>query len=350
MNYRLTSIIFLWKVLAIGLGLLLLSVIVVLVMRVLEYYHDYKKQKDEDHLKRLIDHAIIHHVDLNLDEVPANLREFPNLLPILEQYEHNFSDSSWVHCKRQLIEGYLESELNSYLDARSWQKRQEGLRLGILWPDRLIRKDTARALLEDPVYLVRVAAAHCLLIIGNQDDIDAVIKRMSLEIPMAQYPYRDFLIHADSKVFSEVQKLAEHEKDPLKLAIALDILSTKTDLNLLKVVEKHIHSEDCACRLSCVKIIGNMPRDQGLPLLINALSDPDPKVRAAAAEGLGKMNAADAVKPLIHLLADPDWITRLTAAFALKAIVPDGRDALYHLHPKTTHESYEVAQYVLSLP
>lgn len=64
-----------------------------------------------------------------------------------------------------------------------------------------------------------------------------------------------------------------------------------------------------------------------IPVLIQALKDPDWYVRSKATDTLGKMGKA-AVPALIHALKDKNWFVRYSAADALGKIGADAKNAL----------------------
>src|SRR5687767_13798984 len=58
-------------------------------------------------------------------------------------------------------------------------------------------------------------------------------------------------------------------------------------------------------RLAAVKQLTFLSAADSIPLLIGALRDSAPQVRASAATGLGYKRSSDAITPLAVLLADP---------------------------------------------
>jgi HEAT repeat protein len=61
-------------------------------------------------------------------------------------------------------------------------------------------------------------------------------------------------------------------------------------------------------------------RNQAVPILLDALHDPDDSIRCVAALGLGQIHAASAIPALALLLADPSGWVRGAAADALALI------------------------------
>ncbi len=85
---------------------------------------------------------------------------------------------------------------------------------------------------------------------------------------------------------------------------------------------------------------------QGLPVLVQALGDPDPYVREAACQGLGYLGDERAAAPLGKSLRDPDPYVRKRAASAL-VLVP-GQAAMAELNDAALKDSNaEVRRYAV---
>jgi hypothetical protein len=66
--------------------------------------------------------------------------------------------------------------------------------------------------------------------------------------------------------------------------------------------------------------LGKMRDSQALDALVNALDDPDPRVRAESCTALGELRDPAAVEPLLHATRDPEYIVRARAGSALDRI------------------------------
>jgi ParB family chromosome partitioning protein len=73
-------------------------------------------------------------------------------------------------------------------------------------------------------------------------------------------------------------------------------------------------------RRVAVVALGRSRSPRAAPALMNALSDPDPVVRAASAEALGTLKASTAIQQLKPLLDDPVVTVRLAAAGSLLSL------------------------------
>lgn len=348
--YKLTDVNFLSRAVFIEVCIILLILLSMIAVRVIQTLRAKKLREHKQNLNLLLDDAILHDRPIDVSKVPEDLKSMYVLLPILEAYNHNFKDAIWKECKERLIDAYLAKDLNKYLQSRQWQKRQEGLRLMALWPEKLFSKDFAVPLLQDKVYLVRVAAAHCLIKTGEHDYVKMVLERMVQESRLSQYPFRDALIQGGPRVFEQLEKIAENDQNPLVVAVCLDVLSTRTNHNLLPLAKQYLHSPDMLCRLGAIKVFESIGGIESTQSITERLMDGDPVIRRTSAKALGRLRAVSSVPQLVLLLQDSDYLTRLNAAIALKEITPEGRDALFGQKPEISRVAYDTAQYILAIP
>ena len=95
-----------------------------------------------------------------------------------------------------------------------------------------------------------------------------------------------------------------------------------------------LHDEDIHTRASAAWSLGWMMVEEAegaVPALILALQDPEPRVRAAVADVLGKIgiDSEDVVSVLIQALQDPDLWVRGIAKDVLKRIkIPAASEAI----------------------
>lgn len=95
------------------------------------------------------------------------------------------------------------------------------------------------------------------------------------------------------------------------------------------------------------------PNPAVLPALTQALADPDPQVRAAAALALGESREERAIEPLLKALQDPVWLVRASAAGALgrlanPAAIPSLEGALHDSDPAVARRAEFALQQIRS--
>jgi HEAT repeat protein len=82
-----------------------------------------------------------------------------------------------------------------------------------------------------------------------------------------------------------------------------------------------------------VRVLGLLPNnDRATQLATDALRDPKPEVRAAAATALGKMHAPSSVAELKKALSDKQFSVVLAAAHALRELKDPACYEVYVLH------------------
>jgi len=88
-------------------------------------------------------------------------------------------------------------------------------------------------------------------------------------------------------------------------------------------LEKGLHDPEVRVRLDVAAALGHVGRES-LPALMRALQDKDPEVRHAAAFGLGELGleAQPAIPLLTQALQDQDQQVRASAAYSLTVIQP----------------------------
>ena len=84
------------------------------------------------------------------------------------------------------------------------------------------------------------------------------------------------------------------------------------------LIRSGLGDSDSDRRAKSVQVLGLLPGDEYAQILaLNALRDPEPRVRALAAAALGQMKATSAIPDLKNKLNDPDSLVVLSAADAL---------------------------------
>jgi HEAT repeat protein len=89
-------------------------------------------------------------------------------------------------------------------------------------------------------------------------------------------------------------------------------------------------------RIRACRALGRLGRRSSASVMISALADPSPAVRAQAARGLADMREVRSVDALTVLMGDSAWWVRARAADALRALGDPGLAALrdcVHAHP-----------------
>jgi HEAT repeat protein len=177
---------------------------------------------------------------------------------------------------------------------------------------------------------------------GQRNDVDAEIRRLHSEYPLARaraaarladltptapgnpritdkaVPDLIALLGDDTELqATEVHpnRAALHPTTPGgEAGVALRRIGPAAADALLEVMRT---SQGAHARGNAAHALGGSKDPRAVEALIAALEEPDAEVRAAAAESLGALKDARAVEPLIGALQDEDASTRANAAWAL---------------------------------
>lgn len=333
----------------IEIALLLLCLGSMLCVRWFRNWRQWLSNRQRKKLEQIFTDAILNQQILHIDHIAYSLRNYKNLLLVIEMFDRDFLDTVWLETKKNLIEEYLIQRAEKLIQSSRWRKRQFGLRCYNMDPKRAIKKDVIGHLLNDDHYIIRILAATIMVHAEQKELLLAVLHRMIKESVMARYSYRDLLINSGELIFDWLEEIASQESNLELVAICLDILSKKISHNLIPLAIKSIDSANFTCRFAAIEIFSNIPGDESIKYLTASLSDENKEIRALAAQGLGRIFAISAIPQLSLALQDPEWFVRLQAAHALKLMGEEGWAALYQQNKEQSPAAYEIARYILAI-
>lgn len=343
-----------YHVLAAELVIMILAIFSIIIARTIRNIKERRMMQRRESLHKIFTKALLENRLIALSEIPQSIIHYPDLLTVLEDFDHLFLDTLWIQMKERLVDGFLFKKAIAFLKETSWRNNLLGLRCIALDAQRLLKTSKNRSLvltlLDHDKFIVRQMAAICLIRTEDKELIHCVVKKMVTEYPMAQYPYRDQFIKGNKRTLSILKELADQEQNPQVIAALLDILSTKLTGNLVPLAAKHRGSKDDSCRLAAVKIFSSIPGEASELYLCEALADSNENIRAEAAKGLGKIVAVNSIPALTLALRDKGWVLRLEAAIALKSLGAPGKAALFAQDQYDHPEAYKAARFVLSIP
>ncbi|WP_068470041.1 HEAT repeat domain-containing protein [Candidatus Protochlamydia phocaeensis] len=337
-----------YKVLFIELILILLCICTIILVKFYNQWSANRRKQIQNELTLLFEAAIFNKYPVRDITLPSHLNQFRNLIEVMEEFDQRFSDPRWHEVKEHVISTYLLQRAERYAASSYWYKRQLAARCYLLCPQKA-REQILAKLLQDKRYLVRIPIAVCITKTPYRQLFEEVIKQMSREPELSQFPYRDALIQADQEKFTWIEALLASEPDPAITAICLDILATRYSSNLFSIVSRYVNSLHRNCRLKAIEALGNIPSSESIRLLIVHLEDSDFKIRESSINGLEKLYVIQAAPKIGTLLNDPVWSVRLQAAKTLKNFGKEGMVILDAQKPDQP-KAYEIAQHVLALP
>lgn len=122
---------------------------------------------------------------------------------------------------------------------------------------------------------------------------------------------------------------ALHDPDPEMRAGAADVLGRIGAVSSIRPLSELVGDEDPWVRARAAAALGMIPHVRSVDALIEALSHPDPTVRWYAAEGLAHNPSPRSVPHLIRVLDDANLQVRTHAARALRRSgAPEAQTAL----------------------
>lgn len=338
-----------FTLLSLEIILMVFFCIAIIITKFITKWTTTRRKHIQSEISSIIEKALFSQEPVTNLTIPPDQRQFRNIVETVEKFDYRFNDARWIEIKDRIVGTYLIPRSESFGTSYSWVKRQLAARAFLLCPS-MANQKLLGEFLKDSRYLVRVAAAACITRISNRALFYEVVKKMSTETTLSQFPYRDALLQADQEKFEWLEGILTTEKDPAIITICLDVISTRYSNNLLNIVKPFLKDSHRECRVIATRALGNVPSDESIGLLINALQDSDWEIRAEAVIGLQKTFATQAIPKLSQMLSDPIWWVRLQAAIALKKFGEDGRKILTEQNAIEEPLAFEISQYILALP
>lgn len=302
----------------------------------------------KEHTSAIINKELFSNTSLDKFSIPTKFQNFRDLVEVVEEFDHRFTDERWIQIKEKIFERYLHKVAMRKSRSLYWLDRQLAARAFLLCPNKAGEHEL-RKLLNDYKYLVRIVAAVTITKTEYKNLFEELINTMSKETKLSQFPYRDALVELNQEKFKWLEALLAKTSDPAVKAICLDVLSTRVTKDLLPLLHPYFKSEYPECRKLAIKALGNIPSEESLHILIDHLEDSDWELRAISVEGLHNLHATRAIPKLRELLNDPIWWVRLQTALTLKDFGDEGIRILKSQKRDAEPAAYEIAQYALGI-
>ncbi|MDQ8154293.1 MAG: HEAT repeat domain-containing protein [Gemmatimonadota bacterium] len=226
---------------------------------------------------------------------------------------------------------------------RWWRRLDAARALGIVGT--LADGETLRLLLEDDHPAVRLAAMQALSAVDHPDLV---------RVAVARYPQETLAVRLFiSSTLRTVWRLAEAplcacllapDSEPADLAAWLALAES---LNLpslrLPITALALHP-DPEVRAAVARALRRYPHADSVEAVRLLLDDRQDFVRAAGAQALGVLRAAEAQGQLEHGLSDSAWWVRFRSALALALLGEAGRASLRRARQSPDRFAREMAQ------
>ena len=202
--------------------------------------------------------------------------------------------------------------------SRRWKKRVDAARLcGLMGTS-----DQRRDLLTDSHWPVRVVAVAALSGAQVAEHADTVAEMLLDPEPAVRMAAADILPLGG--VDATLPLNAILEQTSVDRESALLAASRLTDRLLLGVLIRHARCDHVENRVLATTALSRQSPIEVEDVLLELLADPEPDVRATAADGLGRIGSPRVLRPLRTLLVDESWVVRQAAERSLQAHGPAG--------------------------
>jgi HEAT repeat protein len=181
------------------------------------------------------------------------------------------------------------------------------------------------AALRDDDATVRATALRSLATAGRADGWKAAVSASSdpeAAVRAAAVRAIDALAGDSSERIDSVRGLLGDEDPAVRSAAASALLRRVTDDEALAVVRTMLGSEDPAHRLLAIEALDGSRSPAAFDLCADGVVDPNPRVRAAAARALSVSDAVRSVPTLVGALGDRDPDVRAAVAEGLGRVGP----------------------------
>ena len=135
----------------------------------------------------------------------------------------------------------------------------------------------------------------------------------------------------ENAVSDLIRTLLNQHHNPAILSSVINVMTLSSE-NLLPFFQELMANPNPDIRIYTLQIIGDRVDRESLPLLLDALHDPDSNVIYHAIEALGKIRAPEAFDPLVSIASGKDLFLASAALFALSNLGAQvAYQALQHL-------------------
>lgn len=264
---------------------------------------------------------------------------------IVEMREIMRGDSAGRLAALAAAGGGLDRERRRLRNRRAGRRAETVRRLGIYGAEAVPLLETA---LGDDDAGVRTAAAIELAALDASPPLATLAERMRIGVDPGSEDLRRIFRRAVAAEPRTAISLLEDEwtLDALRVLL-LDGLGYAGAFAALPAIAVALGSDTSEVRIEALRALANLAHPSAAQSAIEALADPDWRVRAAAANCVRRIGATAALPALDLLLSDPQWWVRFRAAEALAAMGGDGQSRLTQAATRGDRAG-QVAQLVLA--
>lgn len=166
---------------------------------------------------------------------------------------------------------------------------------------------------------------------------------------LCRFTVRDTLLSIGAAGTDQLLEFLSIQKGP-PAAAALEVATGRVDPRFLEPALRLSADDFGETRARAANLLAALGGERAIDRLVALLEDDDPEVRAAAAQGIGKLRHWPAAPLLAPRLRDRAWLVRREAGFALRAIGGPGLIYLRRFLNDNDRYAADMARQILDLP
>ena len=197
---------------------------------------------------------------------------------------------------------------------------------------------------------VRMCAAETDFAVASQDRVDRLIGLTTDSSPRVRFAARDSLARLGGTVAPSLLPFLS-SPDRAVATAALEVAQTTPHAVLLPAaLALSQRGRSVPELLQALRLLSRLDCSERVPVLRDALADPDPSIRAVGADGLRRAKAVSCASALSERLRDPSWEVRRAAGRALRELGPVGLVLLRSAVRSDDRFAVDMARTMLNLP
>jgi HEAT repeat protein len=327
-------------------GLLVLAVILFFAHGLWLFFYERRLQRltasARDSLAHLATRGTV-----NVEEIEA-LRRLPHDVQVIAFLEMSRHLSGAAKERLSFVAGQVGvvDRARKLCESNRWSRRLRGARI-------LSRLDVVdplvQRLLLDPHPAVRAQAAEWAAAQPSVPVISAMLKLLADPATQARFAVQNALLRMGAVVAGPLATFLERNSGRAAEA-GLRVAESLAEPRFGPAALRLSRTSDVGVRIAAARLLGAVGDAGGAERLIELLEDDDPSVRAASAQGLGRMQHWKAASLLASRLRDSSWRVRRSAGLALRSIGAPGTLFLRRALKEDDAFAADMAQQVLDLP
>lgn len=193
-------------------------------------------------------------------------------------------------------------------------------------------QDALLKTLKDPVLEVRLLAAWALGRIGDPQTIAPTLESLASASRLAGLRLSSTVFELGERAVEPLLRVARHEDPAVRLLVVHLLGELKREQALPVLLEACRSEKSKGVRIAAYKALGTLGLRQSGPQLREGLADEAWEVRAQAAKALGRIREESAIERLCEAMKDRQWWVRRNCGEALSLMGASGLAALKDVH------------------